>query len=121
SDTRSTYSEGRASARPTFQRAQRRSRRNGTCGSTSLRGRRSRLVIQQRQTNRETGADLRSAVDFDRAVVIFDHLLGDVEPEAGAALALFGREIRIENLRHLRRRNSVPGILNPNIDVKIFP
>src|SRR6266404_73104 len=78
------------------------------------------LIIQQRQTNRKTAADLRRALDLNRAVVIFDHLLGDVEPEAGAALALLGREIGIENFRHLRRRNSVAGILDPDIDVKIL-
>ena len=77
-------------------------------------------IIHQREPNRKTGADPRRAVDFDRAVVIFDDFLSDVEPEPCAALALLGREVRIENLRHLSRLDPSASVLNADINVKIL-
>ena len=78
------------------------------------------VVGRRGQANGENGSGARRAVHFDRAVVIFDDFLRDVETEAGATLALLGREIRIENLAHLRRVDSGAGILHADVDVKIF-
>src|ERR1022692_3494068 len=77
-------------------------------------------VIQERKSNRKCRAHLWSAVHFDGAVVIFDHFFCDVESESGATLALLGREVGIENLRHLLRSDSVTGVLHSYIDIKIF-
>src|SRR6185503_9506215 len=49
-----------------------------------------------------------------------DHFLGDIKPKTSAAFALFGREIRIENLAHLGRLDTGTAILDPDIDIKIF-
>src|ERR1700674_1237080 len=102
-------------------------RRSETAATGRVRDRRYRKalmcplsIIQERQADRKRAADLRRAVHLDRAVVIFQNLLCDVETKAGAALALLGREIRIEDFRHLRRRDSVAGILDADVDVKIF-
>lgn len=78
------------------------------------------LIIQERQADRERRANLRCALHFDRAVVIFDNLFRDIETKSGAALALFRRKIRIENLPQLRRRNSVAGIFHSDVDIEIF-
>src|SRR5437868_6824343 len=79
-----------------------------------------RLFVQKRQPDREARPDLRCAVHFDRAAVIFDNFFRDVESEARSALSLFGCEIWLENLVHLRRRNSVASIFHAHIDVEIF-
>ena len=52
--------------------------------------------------------------------MIFDDFLRDVEPEPGAALALFGREVRIENFRDLVGTNPRAGIGDPHVDIEIF-
>ena len=52
--------------------------------------------------------------------MIFDDLLRDIETEAGPALALLGREIRIENFRHLLGGDAAAGILDLNVDVEIL-
>ena len=87
---------------------------------TDRRYRSGESIIQQRQPDRESSANVGSAIDFDRAVVILDHLFCDVETEPGPALSLFGREIRIENFRHLLRSDAASRVLDLHIDVKIF-
>ena len=77
-------------------------------------------VILKRQANRESGAGAWRAVDFDRAVVIFDDFFGDEESQAHAACCLLGREIGIKNLAHLRRSNAGAGVFNAKIDIEIF-
>ena len=52
--------------------------------------------------------------------MIFDDLLRDVETKTGSALALFGGEVGIENLRHLLGANAAAVILDLNVDVEIF-
>lgn len=52
--------------------------------------------------------------------MIFHNFLGDVKTEAGAALGLFSREIRIENSVQLRGVNTGAGIFDAQINVEIF-
>ena len=53
--------------------------------------------------------------------MIFHDLLGNIETEAGPALSLFGREVGVENLIHLRGINPRSAVFYPNIDVELFP
>src|SRR5947208_1917786 len=101
--------------RPFGEKASRQAAEMGRLAARAPQRKPRRLVIQQGEANGEAGAYLRSAVDLDRAIVIFDHFLRDVETEAGAALALLGREIRVENFCHLRRRNTGTGIFHADI------
>src|SRR5438477_8657155 len=79
------------------------------------------LLVNQRQAQSERGAHLWRALDFDRPLVVFDHFLRDVETQASAALAVFGREVGVENFREQLRRNPVARIFHPDVRVKIFP
>ena len=85
------------------------------------RSKKSPLIVDQWQPNGEGRAELRRALDLDRAMVIFDHLFRDIQTETGAALSLFGREIRLENLCQLRRENPIAGVLHPDVHVEVFP
>lgn len=78
------------------------------------------LVIHQREANRNRRPNAWSAVDFDRAVVIFHDLFRNEKSKAGAALALLGREIGIEDLRDLLGADSWPGVGDAHVDVKFF-
>ena len=53
-------------------------------------------------------------------MVIFDDLFRDVQAKTSAAFGLLGREIRLEDLRQLRRLDPVTGIVHAHIHVKIF-
>src|SRR5581483_2789390 len=74
----------------------------------------------KRETNDEGGADVRGAIDFDRAVMVLDNFLGDVKAETGAALSLFGGEVRLEDFLHLRGRDAGAVVFHHKIDIKIF-
>ena len=43
-------------------------------------------LLREGQTNGESGAFTRSAVDLDRAVVVLNDFLGDIEAQPGAVL-----------------------------------
>src|SRR6516164_3953324 len=66
-------------------------------------------AVGEREPDGEGRADVGCTVDLDRTVVIFHDLLRDVEAKTRTALALFGREVGIEDLAHLRVSNAVAG------------
>src|ERR1700693_1732785 len=78
-------------------------------------------VSLQRQANRECGANTRRAVHFERTVVILDDFFCNVESEAGSTLALFGREIGIENLVNPSRGDPVTIVFHAKVHIEILP
>jgi hypothetical protein len=78
------------------------------------------LTGLQRQSNSEDRADAGRAFHFDRTAVILDDFFRDVEAQAGAALGLFRRKVRIEDSVYLRWLNTCAGVLDSKIDIKIL-
>ena len=76
----------------------------------------------KRKPQVESGSLAQSAFDVDRSVVIVDHFFRDIQAETSAILALFGREIGIKYFPDFVLGNSVAGVTNLDIGVKIlFP
>src|SRR3984893_10215750 len=78
-------------------------------------------IILKRQANREGGANAWRAVHFERTVVVLDDFFCNVEPEASSALALFGREIGIENLVNPSRGDPVTIVFHAKVHIEILP
>ena len=53
--------------------------------------------------------------------MIFHDFFGDVEPKSGAALALLGRKVGIEDFADLLGPDTVTGISDADVDVEILP
>ncbi len=52
--------------------------------------------------------------------MVIDDFLGDKKAESGAALALLGREVGVENLRNLLRTDALAGIGNAHINIEVL-